>query len=80
MRQAIIIGFALVNCVAAVGLWLVAPWGKSLWVFAVMVEIVLGLTGFGNAVGMTSASGAGLALFFFFILAYAVRKRHLGIF
>jgi hypothetical protein len=80
MRQAIIIGFALVNCVAAVGLWLVAPWGKSLWVFAVIVEVVLGLTGFGNAVGMTSASSAGLALFFFFILAYAVRKRHLGIF
>lgn len=79
-RQVIIIGFALVDCVAAIGLWLVAPWGKSLWVFAVVVEIVLGLTGFGNAVGMTSASGAGLALFFYFILAFAVRKRRLGLF
>lgn len=80
LRQVIIIGFALVDCVAAVGLWLVAPWGKSLWVFAVVVEITLGLTAYGDAVGMTSASGAGLALFFFFVLAYAVRKRQLGIF
>lgn len=80
IRQVIIIGFALVNCVAAVGLWLVAPWGKSLWVFAVVMEIALGITGFGDAVGMTSASGAGLALFFFFVLAFAVRKRQLGIF
>lgn len=79
-RQVIIIGFALVDCVAAIGLWLIAPWGKSLWVFAVVAEITLGLTGFGNAVGMTSASGAGLALFVFFVLAFAVRKRRLGLF
>ncbi|MCZ8258994.1 MAG: hypothetical protein O9333_02545 [Beijerinckiaceae bacterium] len=79
-RQVIIIGFSLIDCVAAIGLWLVAPWGKSLWVFAVVAEIVLGITGFGNAVGVTSASGAGLALFFFFVLAFAVRRRQLGIF
>lgn len=79
-RQVIIIGFALIDCVAAIGLWLVAPWGKSLWVFAVVVEILLGITGFGKAVGMTSASGAALSLFFFFVLAFAVRKRQLGIF
>lgn len=79
-RQVIIIGFALINCVAGVGLWLVAPWGKSLWVFAVVVEIVLGVTDYGGAVGVTSASGAAVALFVFFVLTYAVRKRQLGIF
>lgn len=80
LRQALIIGFALVDCAAAVGLWLISPWGKSLWVFVVVAEIVLGLTGFGKAVGLTSASGSGLALFFFFVLAFAIRKRHLGAF
>ncbi|KAF0230886.1 MAG: hypothetical protein FD175_1333 [Beijerinckiaceae bacterium] len=78
LRQALIIGFALVDCAAAVGLWLNSPWGKSLWVFVVVVEIALGLSGFGKAVGFTSASGAALALFFFFVLTFAVRRRHLG--
>jgi hypothetical protein len=78
LRQALIIGFALVDCVAAVGLWLISPWGKSLWVFVAVVEIGLGLSGIGDAMGMTSASGAGLALFFFFVLAFAVRRRELG--
>jgi hypothetical protein len=80
LRQALIIGFALVDCAAAVGLWLISPWGKSLWVFVVVAEIALGVSGFGKAVGLTSASGSGLALFFFFVLAFAVRRRHLGAF
>jgi hypothetical protein len=80
LRQALVIGFALIDCAAAVGLWLVSPWGTSLWVFACAAEILLGLTGIGNAVGFTAAGGAGLALFFFFVLAFAVRKRHLGVF
>lgn len=80
LRQALIIGFALVDCAAAVGLWLISPWGKSLWVFVVVTEIALGVSGFGNAVGLTSASGSGLALFSFFVLAFAVRRRHLGAF
>ncbi len=78
LRQALIIGFSLVDCTAAVGLWLISPWGKSLWVFVVVIEIALGISGVGNAVGLTSASGSGLALFFFFVLTFAVRRRHRG--
>lgn len=80
LRQALIIGFALVDCAAGVGLWLTSPWGKSLWVFVVVIEIVFGVTGVGNAVGLTSASGSALALFSFFVLAFAVRRRYLGVF
>ncbi len=78
LRQALIVGFALLDCTAAVGVWLLSPWGKSLWVFVVVVEIALGTSGIGNAVGLTSASGSGLALFCFFVLTFAVRRRHLG--
>jgi hypothetical protein len=78
LRQALVIGFALIDCAAGVGLWLASPWGKSLWVFVAVLEIGLGLSGVGDAVSMTSAGGAGLALFFFFVLAFAVRKRYLG--
>jgi hypothetical protein len=80
LRQALIVGFALVDCAAAVGLWLLSPWGKSLWVFVVVVEIALGVSEVGNTVGLTSATGSGLALFFFFVLAFALRKRQLGAF
>jgi hypothetical protein len=80
LRQALIVGFALTDCAAAVGLWLLSPWGKSLWVFVVVVEIALGVSEVGNAVGLTSATGSGLALFFFFVLAFALRRRQRGAF
>lgn len=80
LRQAMIIGFALIDCAAGVGLWLTSPWGKSLWVFVVVIEIALGVTGTGNTVGLTSASSSALALFCFFVLAFAVRRRYLGAF
>ncbi|MCA1952439.1 MAG: hypothetical protein LDL25_04645 [Hyphomicrobiales bacterium] len=78
LRQALIIGFALVDCAAGVGMWLLSPWGKSLWVFAVVFEIAIGGSGFGNAVGLTALTGSLLALFFFFVLSFAVRSRHRG--
>lgn len=80
LRQALIIGFALVDCTAAVGLWLLSPWGKSIWVFVLVAEMILGIANFGNTLGLASATGAGLALFFFFVLTFAVRKRELGAF
>ena len=80
LRQALIIGFALLDSAAAVGLWLVSPWGSSLWVFVAVAEIALGVSGFASAIGLTSATGSGLALFFYFILAFALRRRQLGAF
>lgn len=80
LRQALIVGFAIIDSAAAVGIWMLSPWGRSLWVFVLVSELAIGATGFGNAPGFTSITGSGLALFFFFVLAFAVRKRQLGAF
>lgn len=78
LRQALIVGFALIDCVAAVGIWLLAPWGKSLWVFVLVAEIALGITGSGAMIGFPGAAGSAMALFFFFVLTFAVKSRYLG--
>ena len=78
LRQALLIGFALLDCSAAVGLWLLSPWGKSLWVFVAVAECLVGAFGLGGVLSPQAAMGAGLSLFFFFVLAFAVRQRHLG--
>ena len=41
--RAITAGFAVMNPVAGVGLWLASAWGGVLWLTAVMAEIVLAL-------------------------------------
>lgn len=75
LRQAVIVGFALLNCSAAVGLWLLATWGTSLWLFLATVEFVLGITGFARTVGLFAASGAGLMMLVFFVLTFAFRRQ-----
>lgn len=73
LRQAIIIGFAILNCSAAVGLWLLTPWGKSLWAFLAIVEVVLGTTGYGQSVSMVAASATFFITLLFLMLSFAVR-------
>jgi hypothetical protein len=41
--QASVIYFAVIDLVAAVGLWLTSPWGGVLWLLAVMSHLILGL-------------------------------------
>ena len=41
--QATVIYFAVIDLVAAVGLWLTSPWGGVLWLLAVMSHLILGL-------------------------------------
>ena len=67
--QGSIVFFAAVDLLAAVGLWLAAPWGGVLWLLCVSIETVspaLGVRG-----GAGGALGIGLnvvlvALYFFF--------------
>ena len=75
LRQALIVGFAILDCSASVGLWLLSPWGKSLWLFIAFVEIALGLSGYAGTVGLASASGSMLAVFCFFALALAINRQ-----
>lgn len=78
LRQALFIAFSLLDCSAAVGIWLLSPWGKSLWVFVVVAEIFVGLTQTGEFVQLRATIGAAATLFSFFILTFAVRQRQLG--
>jgi hypothetical protein len=75
LRQAIIVAFALLNCSAAVGLWLLAAWGTSLWLFLATVEFVLGITGFARTIGLMSAIGAGVMMATFFALTFLFRRQ-----
>jgi hypothetical protein len=66
--QGSIVFFAAVDLLAAVGLWLAAPWGGVLWLLCVSIETVspaLGVRG-----GATGVLGVGLnvvlvAVYFF---------------
>lgn len=40
-RQAAVVFFAVMDFVAAIGLWLIAPWGGVVWLFTALTEIVL---------------------------------------
>ena len=42
--RAITVGFAVMNPLAGVGLWLTSSWGGVLWLTAVLAEIVLALS------------------------------------
>lgn len=75
LRQAIIVGFALLNCSAAVGLWLLATWGTSLWLFLATVEFALGISGFARTVGLMTAVGAGVMIATFFVLTFLFRRQ-----
>lgn len=78
LRQALMVGLALLDCSAAVGIWLLSPWGKSLWVFVAVTEALLGAGRVGGVLSPQAAAGAALCLFFFFVLAFALRQRQLG--
>lgn len=77
LRQALIVGFAILDCAAAVGLWLLAPWGKSLWLFLVLMEILLGFTAFAGLFSYFGAAWAGMLAVIFFGIAFAMRRAKL---
>src|SRR5436189_213226 len=47
--QAIIVTFACLDLLAAVGLWLAAPWGGAIWLLCAVVEAVSPFLGPGAA-------------------------------
>ncbi|MCA0400455.1 MAG: hypothetical protein LCH38_06535 [Proteobacteria bacterium] len=78
LRQALVIAFALLDCVAGVGIWLNSPWGKSLWIFLLVCEAALGFSGLSGLVSQRTALSSASVMVMFFVLAYAVRARYRG--
>jgi hypothetical protein len=66
--QATIIYFAVIDLVAAVGLWMASTWGGVLWLLAVMSHVILAVF-FPRIV---SGGAVTMGLFFTLILAYLV--------
>ena len=58
--QAITVYFAVIDLVAAVGLWLVSTWGGVLWLLATISQLLLGFF-FPRLLPMTTLLAAGYA-------------------
>ena len=58
VMQAMVSFFAVADLMAAVGLWLAAPWGGVLWLICAATEIMAAT--FGGAASLTSAIGVAL--------------------
>jgi hypothetical protein len=71
LRQGLIVGFALLDCAAAVGLWLLNAWGKSLFLFLCTVEMVFVLTLKSGLITIGSAVTAGMIMAVFFAILHA---------
>ena len=66
--QGIIVTFAVLDLVAAIGLWLTSTWGGVLWLLAVMTNVVIAVLR--PVEGGTSPTLAGLQLCL--VVAYVV--------
>jgi hypothetical protein len=42
-QQAVTVAFAIIDLVAAIGLWLTTSWGGVMWIFAVMSGVIAGV-------------------------------------
>jgi hypothetical protein len=66
-RQGAVVFFAVLDFIAAVGLWLLTPWGGIVWLFTALVEIVLSTVlpqlGVGHAAAL-ALNGALILMFF----------------
>lgn len=69
--------FAVAYLVAAVGLWLIAPWGGALWLATAAGELMAGLfVGGGFARGpLMAAIYAGLIVLYFILTWLAAQER-----
>ncbi len=59
MGQISVVLYAILNCVAAVGLWLTSAWGAVLWLIVTLCEVFLPWT---LAKGLREAAGSDLLL------------------
>jgi uncharacterized membrane protein YphA (DoxX/SURF4 family) len=73
--EATIVFFAAVDLLAAVGLWLAAPWGGVLWLLCAVIEAVSPILGARGAFVGAVAVGLNLALIaIYFVLNWRARR------
>jgi hypothetical protein len=74
--QAVTIYFAVVDILAGIGLWLLAPWGGVVWLIAAVSRLVIGFM-FPAAHPMSSGGAAafGLCITLFLWLSWVVSRR-----
>lgn len=77
VRGAAVIFFAIFDLVAAVGLWLAAPWGGAIWLLGAIAQIfvTLGLPGFFSLLWI--GANSVLILIYFFLTWQAARADEL---
>jgi hypothetical protein len=68
LEAAAVVFFAITNLLAAVGLWLAAPWGGVLWLFAVSAQMFM----IGFLPGLIEGGRLMLALDVSLVVAYFV--------
>ena len=81
-RQTGVVFFATLDFVAAIGLWLVAPWGGVVWLFTALSEIVaagvLPHLRLGLGPGVSLPLNAALVAAFFLLNFMAAREQDEG--
>jgi hypothetical protein len=77
LEAAAVIFFAIMNLLAAVGLWLAVPWGGVLWLFAVSAQMfMIGfLTGMIEWGRLMLALDVTLVVSYFVLSWYAAQER-----
>lgn len=74
--QAVTIYFAVVDILAGVGLWLLAPWGGVVWLIAAVSRLVIGFVfPAAHPMGPASAAAFGLCILLFMWLSWMVSRR-----
>jgi hypothetical protein len=75
--QAIIVFFAVADLVAAVGLWLLAPWGGVVWIGAAAARVALGVVAPASlGLSLAGAAMVALAILAFVGLTWAAGRKH----
>jgi hypothetical protein len=74
--QAVTIYFAVVDILAAVGLWLLAPWGGVVWLIAAVSRLVIGFVfPAAHPMGLAGAAGFAACIALFMWLSWMVSRK-----
>jgi hypothetical protein len=77
LGQATLVLLAVLNCIAAVGLWLTSAWGAVLWLIVTLCEVLLPLTAARSIrdAGVVEYILLGLALLYVALTWLSARER-----